>query len=242
MSRSLPRALLCVFAAAFLLSAGTVQARDALRGWQAVLVAGDNAQPVFDNAIEAMAGLLAMRGITPADIHLLSASRSANPSAEPANAEHILARIAGLHPAPGQGCFIFITSHGQHDEGIWLAQDRDFLRPGALARALAGGCANAPTVAVLSSCYSGAFTSLHARNRIVITAARADRPSFGCQADRTYTVFDECLLGALQRGRTWRAVFDTSAGCVQRREQKLRVLPSQPQASFGSEVRDLPVP
>ena len=82
---------------------------------------------------------------------------------------------------------------------------------------------------------------MRAANRVIITAARADRPSFGCQADRTYTVFDECLLAALPRSATWRAVYKADRDCVRRRERQLQVLPSQPQASFGKAVRNLSV-
>jgi hypothetical protein len=82
---------------------------------------------------------------------------------------------------------------------------------------------------------------MHAANRVIITAARADRSSFGCQADRTYTVFDECLLGALPETGAWRGVYQASLGCVRRRERELGVLPSQPQAFFGKAVRRLGV-
>jgi hypothetical protein len=75
-----------------------------------------------------------------------------------------------------------------------------------------------------------------------MTAARADRPSFGCQADRTYTVFDECLLAALPRARLWRGVFDLSRACVRQRERQMGVLPSEPRHFFGNKVRDLAVP
>jgi len=81
-----------------------------------------------------------------------------------------------------------------------------------------------------------------APNRIIMTAARADRPSFGCQADRTYTVFDECLLAALPRARLWRGVFDLSRACVRQRERQMGVLPSEPRHFFGNKVRDLAVP
>jgi len=111
----------------------------------------------------------------------------------------------------------------------------------ALARALSVGCRKAPTVVIISACYSGAFTAMRAPNRIILTAARPDRPSFGCQADRTYTVFDECLLGALPQAATWRGVRDDTLGCVRLRERELGVLPSQPQAFFGKAVRKLMV-
>jgi hypothetical protein len=212
--------------------------------WQAVLVAGDDAQPVFDNAVGALARWLSDRGLLMADIHRLSASQTPRDrTVEPASAEHVLQRIASLRARPGERCLIFITSHGQRGEGIWLAYSGEYLRPASLARALSIGCAEVPSVVILSSCYSGAFTqgAMRAPNRIILSAARADRPSFGCQADRTYTVFDECLLAALPGASTWRAVHAASLGCVEARERQFDVLPSQPQASFGAAVRDLRV-
>jgi hypothetical protein len=218
-------------------------------GWQAVLVAGDNAQPVFDNAVAAVRNWLEAGGVPARNIQVLSAAAhgaaQAQGATEPASAERILARIAAMRPAPGEGCFVFITSHGQRGEGIWLAYGGEYLHPAELARALSAGCARAPTVIVTSGCYTGAFTAMRAPNRIVITAARADRPSFGCAVERTYAVFDECLLAALPqtgpRAGTWRAVFDATRRCVRARERDLQATPSEPQAAFGMQVRDLPV-
>lgn len=210
-------------------------------GWETVLVAGDNAEPVFDNAVAAIARWLTGHGVATRDIRRLSATQGGDAAAEPASAERVLSRIASLRPQSGAGCFVFITSHGYRDEGIWLAYGGEFLRPAALARALSAGCARVPTVVVVSGCFSGAFIAMRAPNRIVVTAARADRPSFGCQADRTYTVFDECLLAALPEAPTWRAVYKATNGCVRQREREMRVVPSQPQAFFGAAVRDLPV-
>jgi hypothetical protein len=138
---------------------------------------------------------------------------------------------------------VFITSHGGHNLGIYLSRDDEMLRPSALARALATGCGAAPTVVIVSGCYSGSFArgSMTARNRIVLTAARADRPSFGCAAERTYTVYDACLLGALPHATTWRGVFTETKDCVELRERQLDAEPSHPQAWFGAAVRNLPL-
>ncbi len=210
--------------------------------WQAVLIAGDNAQPVFDNAVIALTHWLEARGVPTGDIHRLSASpHPGDVAVAPASDRQVLETIAALRPRHRERCLVFITSHGQRGEGIWLAESGDFLEPAALARALSAGCGAVPTVVIMSSCYSGEFTAMRAPNRIVMTAARADRPSFGCQADRTYTVYDECLLAALPRAHTWRAVYASSSACVRRREKWLNVLPSQPQASFGMEVGNLSV-
>ena len=241
-----PRLAFCfaVIAALWLGSGQVLGAGQAASPWEAVLVAGDNAQPVFDNAVDALAHWLGADGVPSSDIHRLSArGGSRDPSLEPASEERIVQRIASLRPQPGAGCLVFITSHGQEGRGIWLAESGEFLQPARLAQALSIGCAAVPTVVILSSCYSGSFTTgaMRAPNRIILSAARADRPSFGCQADRTYTVFDQCLLAALPRAPTWRAVYAASRGCVHTREKQLTALPSKPQASFGAAVRDLPV-
>ena len=210
--------------------------------WQAVLIAGDVAQPVFDNAVHAIASWLAEHGVAEADIHRLSASASSHdPKVEPATLRNVLDRIASLQGQPGDGCFVFITSHGGEGLGIYLSPADEMLKPTALARALAHGCGSAPTVVVVSGCYSGAFARapMAAPNRIVLTAARADRSSFGCAADRTYTDYDACLLGSLAHAVTWQAVDDETRGCVRRREKQLHEYPSLPQSSFGAAVRGL---
>jgi hypothetical protein len=212
--------------------------------WQAVLVAGDTAQPVFDNAVKAMDLWLTEHGIAGADIHRLAASAGPhNQMVEPATLADVLGRIAGLRSRPGDGCLVFITSHGAHGLGIYLSREDEMLRPAALARALAAGCGAVPTVVIVSGCYSGSFARgvMAAPNRIILTAARADRPSFGCAAERTYTVYDSCLLGALPHATTWRGVFSETTECVETRERELDAEPSHPQASFGAAVRSLPL-
>ena len=212
--------------------------------WRAVLVAGDTAQPVFDNAVNAVGLWLAEHGVGESDIHRLAASASPRgPSIEPATLDRVLGRIASLHARPGEGCFVFVTSHGGHNLGIYLSRDDEILQPAPLARALDAGCGAVPTVVIISGCYSGAFAqgAMARPNRIVLTAARADRPSFGCAAERTYTVYDACLLGALPHATTWLDAYAEIKDCVQMRERQDAELPSHPQASFGAAVRNLPL-
>jgi hypothetical protein len=236
------RPILFLCAGLYLLAAGIACAAapaPRVSEWKAVLVAGDNAQPVFDNAIAAAAAWLGSTGAAARDIHILSATQRPDGSAEPASAERILAGIAALRPGPGEGCLVYITSHGQRGEGIWLAYSGEYLHPAQLGQALSAGCGRAPTVVIASGCYTGAFTALGAPNRVIITAARADRPSFGCAVERTYAVFDGCLLASLSREATWRAVVATTRSCVRERERELRATPSEPQATFGAKVNSL---
>ena len=68
------RNLLAWAALCLLLGAEAVAAVSNPSGWQAVLVAGDNAQPVFDNAVAAFRNWLAAGGVPARNIHVLSAT------------------------------------------------------------------------------------------------------------------------------------------------------------------------
>jgi len=245
-SRSVARLSSAVLIFCVLMSqavADATRANPAAR-WQVVLAAGDDAEPVFDNATRALSQRLAAAGVPTGNIHRLSASAGELGTAvEPALANVLLRRIGALPARPGDRCLIFLTSHGEQGAGLWLARSNTALSPDELAQALSRGCAAVPTVVVVSACYSGGFAKgkMAKPNRIVLTAARNDRPSFGCQVHRVYNFFDECLLGALPKSATWRAVADGSRECVRRMERALGEQPSEPQAYFGAGVADLDV-
>src|SRR5262245_11435089 len=212
--------------------------------WHVVLAAGDDAEPVFDNATRALGQRLAAAGVPAANIHRFSASAGElGATVEPALVGVLLQRISTLPVRPGDRCLIFLTSHGEHNGGLWLARSNAALTPDELAQALSRACAVVPTVVVVSACYSGNFATgkMAKPNRIVLTAARSDRPSFGCQVRRVYNFFDECLLRALPKSATWRAVAEGSKQCVRRMERALRERPSEPQAYFGAVVAGLDV-
>jgi hypothetical protein len=213
--------------------------------FEALLAAGDLEEPVFDNAVRALERRLVSAQPPVARIDLLSADDEFTGSrAETATYGNLTHRIAALHTKAGDGCFVFLTSHGQEGHGLWLARSQRALTPDALDQALTAGCGTVPTIAVVSGCYTGSFAQgvMTRPNRIILTAARADRPSFGCSADLTYTFFDECFLGALDGAATWRVIFDRTRRCVARKEHQLGARPSHPQAFFGKAVANLQAP
>jgi Peptidase C13 family len=239
---------LCAVAVATCMLAGqaVAGARAEPRGvrWQAVLAAGDDAEPVFDDATQALAKRLLEAGVPATDIHRLSASPTQlRDGAQAATIPLLLRRIAGLRPRPGERCLVFLTSHGEEGAGLWLARSDAALRPDQLARALSQGCAGVPTVVIVSACYSGGFVrgAMARSNRVIFTAARANRPSFGCAVGRRYSFFDACLIAAVPRFSTWRGVFGGTKDCVGRMEKRLDARPSDPQAYFGSKVAALAV-
>jgi hypothetical protein len=212
--------------------------------YKAVLVAGDRSAAAFDHATEAMQDRLLARQVAPADIQRLSAAPAAEEGVRSSSLGHVLAAIERIHPVEGQGCLIFATSHGAYKDGLVLVPSRDFLTPAALDRALLRGCGDAPTVAIISGCFSGSFTKapMNRANRAILTAAREDRPSFGCGAGFEYTVYDRCLLSAMDQATTWRSAYTMIRTCVSEREQELGFRPSEPQAWFGAAAVGLPVP
>jgi hypothetical protein len=211
--------------------------------YKAVLIAGDGSIEAFDNATEEMARRLLAAGTEPSDVRRFSARRDVVDAgrANYARLRSVLAEIAQMRPAPGQGCFVFATSHGGYDRGLVLTQD-EFLDPVNLDRALSAGCGNAPTVAIISGCFSGSFVRppMNRPNRIILTAARPDRTSFGCQAGRQFTVYDTCLFKAMGRTADWNGIYAAVQRCVSRNEQEDGETPSEPQAYFGSAAAAAP--
>ncbi|KAF0103487.1 MAG: hypothetical protein FD144_2078 [Rhodospirillaceae bacterium] len=209
-------------------------------GWHAVLIAGDNNSPSFDNGIDALRDKLSARGVR--DIRLLTSDPRRNPSAEVASASNV---SSALRNAGGAGaCLAFITSHGT-EAGVVLRQANGVVRPNALDNALDAGCGTLPTVVVLSACHSGVFLTPAMRqpNRVVLTAAAADRVSFGCGAGDRFTYYDQCLLQQFDAASTWGQLAQATRACVQNLEKSMGIrTPSQPQIFVGSAVTNLRIP
>ena len=91
-------------------------------------------------------------------------------------------------------------------------------------------------VIVISACYAGGFIPpLQNENTIILTAAAADRTSFGCGSDRDLTYFGEAFFrDALPQARSLKAAFDAASTALAVRETAEEVTPSHPQAYFGN--------
>lgn len=207
--------------------------------WRAVLIAGDNNSPAFDNGVEAMREKLSGRGVR--DIRVLTSDPGANPGVPRATRSNM---SNALRAAGGEACLAFVTSHGD-ETGFVLREARGTVAPNALAGALDAGCGTRPTVVVVSACHSGVFLAPAMRrpNRIVITAAAADRVSFGCGSGDRYTYFDQCLLQQFDGASTWSQLADSTRACVENLEQRMGIgRSSRPQVFIGAAVADLKLP
>jgi hypothetical protein len=138
--------------------------------------------------------------------------------------------------------FVDISSHGSRKV---LARKVGNNVPTALpSRELARKLvplAGHPTVVIISACYSGSLIGdLRGPERIIITAARADRSSFGCAPGNRHTFFGDAELHAFgQQNRSLHQAFATIRDDVARMESEQRFKPSEPQVSVGADVSDL---
>lgn len=213
--------------------------------WKALLLAGDDSIGAFDHAIAALATLLQQHHIT------VVQQFSANPTrlsatVRLATVAELRAAIPQLQVHPGEGCLVYATSHGTH-EGLTLARDPASayrLRPIELHQMVQAACGEAPTILVLSGCYTGTFLRdpLRGPHRLILTAAAADRRSFGCRPGAQYTYYDGCFLQAFSQARTWQELHQTVSRCVAAAERRLGAPSSRPQAFFGLWMAEVPIP
>ncbi|MBY9067402.1 C13 family peptidase [Hyphomonas sp. WL0036] len=138
------------------------------------------------------------------------------------------------------GCLFYFTSHGMPEGGLVMGRE-GVLSPDQLNGLVGQWCGERPTVVVVSACYSGVFVpALAAPNRMILTAARPDRSSFGCGAGMIYPVFDNCVLDSLPDADDFVHLASLTRQCVAFRERQERLWPpSEPQASLGDAVEDL---
>jgi hypothetical protein len=210
--------------------------------WAAMVIAGDwhahSGAPseVFDNARRDLAKDLAKMGFAENLIQQYSARPDADPAhpfhADPATIGLNFRRLAQQAPA---GCFVYLTTHGA-PLGVAMGDGIVPLRD--IGDIIDQSCSARPTMIVVSACFSGMFIPvLHAENRMIITAARGDRTSFGCGETNTYTFFDQCILESLPKVMTFPMLGDTAKECVSTREKAEKVEPpSEPQIYVGSSI------
>lgn len=209
--------------------------------WGAVLVSGDDSIPAFDNMVLGLARRLTGRAFAQGNI--ITVTARARSEAGPATIAGITQAAGRLRLAPEAGCFFFLTAHGS-PAGLALTQRNETLSPQQLDSIVEATCAQRPTVVIVSACYSGVFAErgMQRPNRVILTAARRDRTSFGCSADNIMTVFDGCVLDAIRPGVVWREVASRARSCVTTEERRLRVLASEPQFVAGPNVQALASP
>ena len=211
--------------------------------WAAIVVAGDwhahSGAPseVFDNARRDVSADLVGIGFDPSDIEQFSVRPDKYPLAGPraADPDTIATSLWDLTNRADGGCLAYFTSHGSPD-GIVMGDG--LLAPDRMNDMISNACGDKPTVVIVSACFSGVFVPvLAAPNRLILTAARPDRTSFGCGEQDRYTFFDTCILSYFRSAGDFPDLAKDAIDCVAAREKKDGFLPhSEPQLYVGSRI------
>ena len=138
--------------------------------------------------------------------------------------------------------FVILTSHGSPD-GLAVTAGRrpaETLKPSKLAEILARTGVRYKVV-IISACYSGVFIPrLADADTLVITAADANHPSFGCEDKAKWTYFGDAFFNAaLRRANNLKDAFLMARSLVLRRELHEGFEPSHPQMAGGGKVEPL---
>jgi hypothetical protein len=235
-------AILALFMAALPVAADA--AASPFANWAAIVVAGDfhahsgGPTEAFDNARRDVAKALLAIGFSPANLQQFSVRPELYPDQKllPSVPSVIAGSLNHLAAQAPDGCLIYFSSHGSPD-GI-LVGDRPF-SPAGLSKMVDEACGSRPTVVILSACYSGVFLpALADPNRVVMSAARPDRSSFGCSESDKYPYYDDCILSSFPKVGDFLALAMAARTCVSDRETAEHLAPpSEPQISLGPGIR-----
>lgn len=211
--------------------------------WAVAVVAADwrssRGQPIraFENARRDLSAAFDRIGFNSANITALSLAPNA--AGEHLGSQAALTQIGQTAGRATGGCLLYFTSHGSPAGIVWGPDA--MLAPQVMDRLIDDWCGTRPTVVVVSACFSGVFVPALAQpNRMIMTAARRDRSSFGCSEDATHPYFDGCVLEALDGARDFLNLSMRATACVNRREREEGLTPpSEPQTYVGSQMQTL---
>lgn len=183
--------------------------------------AGDGAEDVFLNEAEYARTLFAKRFAANGHELLLAnnpATLSRYPLATLTNLETAVDAVAEKMDRDNDILFLLLTSHGTEDHLLYVAMDPlplDSIAPEDLAGIFTKAKIRYKVV-VISACYSGGFIdALKDDTTMIVTAARADRSSFGCGTDSDITDFGRAfLVDGLNHNDTFTGAFAEASKLV----------------------------
>jgi len=158
------------------------------------------------------------------------------PRGTPATLAVALARIAELMNRQEDAIILYTTSHGTPFGLYYNDGDSGYglIAPNRLAAMLDQlGLSN--RLLILNACFAGVFVPrLQSDRGAIVTAAAADRTSFGCVAENDWTFFGDALINHALRGpQPLAGAFAQAGALIAGWEGQYRVMPSQPQIRVG---------
>ncbi len=200
----------------------------------AVTLAGDGKQSVFMREADYVSQLMRERFGAHGSVTLVN-HREHMADRPLATRENLTRVVQALAERTGEEdlVFIYLTSHGSRHHELNLDQPRLQLAdlPASELAALLAPLKDRNKVVVISACYSGGFIPpLKDEKTLVMTAARADRVSFGCSEENDFTYFGRALFAeALGETDNLERAFELARERVAEREQSDGFEPSEPQ-------------
>ncbi|RON34732.1 C13 family peptidase [Pseudomonas brassicacearum] len=195
---------------------------------------GDGKQSVFLRESDYVSNMLSSRFGAFGQIRLVNHRDHLvdRPMATRENLRRAAATLAE-RSGPEDLIFIYMTSHGTSEHELVLDQPRmelSDLPADELAAALSP-LKNRDKIIVISSCYSGGFIpALKDERTLIMTAARADRVSFGCSEEANFTYFGDALFAqALNQTDDLEQAFKLAKATVAERELTDSFEASEPQ-------------
>lgn len=164
------------------------------------------------------------------------------PTAPFATRESLRRAIGEMREAahPGDRMLVVLTTHGNQDLLVNVAANRHYppIR-GAELRELLMPLTDWDTGVVISACYSGSLIpSLRHPKRWIMTAAAADRSSYGCQFHGKQTHFIQSLLGTFAGSDMGlEAWYSAASQRIRAGEEAAKLTPSLPQLWVGTAVQ-----
>lgn len=211
----------------------------------ALVFAGDGGENVFRNEAEYFDKLFSQRFGAAGHLLVLEnnpATLVTRPLADWSNLEAALDALASKMDMRQDILLLYFTSHGSEDHSLFVDMD-----PLPLDQIGAGDMASILKehpfrwkVVVVNACYSGGFIPpLHGAGTLVITAARADRSSFGCGSNSVITYFSHAfLVDALNRTNDFVQAFSIARKEVAGWEKRDGYTPSEPQIDIGTGIAE----
>ena len=205
-----------------------------------ILVVGLDADPVFQRESAEAAKVLSRRyNAQGRTILLASGSAEKIPQGSPANINLVMAAMAAKMDLDEDVLILYTTSHGAPKIGIVYKDGNESLgmiAPRRLGKMLSDAGIKRRLV-MISACYSGTFIPHVASNEtIIITAASAVQPSFGCSPGNDWTFFGDALINnGLRTTKALRTIATEMTGLIGKWEQEFNLEPSDPQVSIGAD-------
>ena len=206
-----------------------------------VLVAGLDSDPVFGREAREAGKVLSRRYDAAGRTIVLAGpdGRGADTLARgsPDNIAAALARIAELIDKTEDVLVLYTTSHGAPYGIVYEDGDAGVgaVAPVRLA-AMLTTLGLKRRLVIVSACYSGVFVApLASADGVVMTAAAADRSSFGCEADSDWTFFGDALINhALRKDQPFAAAAKEATTLITKWETQGKLRASNPKLAIGA--------